>query len=154
MRLRKFGYWIHDYRQVLSRGQKRSFPMSMFDYFEQMIQVTHKFLDSGCIDCFYNPDTLFDKHGMKILKSERYEWITPERCGIQASFLPMYLPTTSKLVVDKDIIIETMTKYNFKKENIEEKYANWGKNVLPVIQWINGQAKQDLYHWPAFSILE
>lgn len=85
-RLRKFGYWIHDYRQVLSRGQRTQFPLHLFDYYEQMIQVTHEFLNSGCIDCFYNPDTLFDENGSKILKSERYEWITSESCGIQAPF--------------------------------------------------------------------
>lgn len=153
LQLRKFGFWIHDYRQVLSRGQKKAFPMGWFDYFEQMLQVTHVFLSTGCIDYFYNPDTLSDKDGTKIMKSEKYEWITSKKCGIDANFLPMYLPVTSKFVTDQEEIKKTMHKYNFKKENIEEKFKYWEENILPVLKWINEKSKQDLYHWPVCSLL-
>ena len=46
-RLYQFGEWIHNFRQELRTYYKDTFPMQFFDYYEQMLQVTHIFLNTG-----------------------------------------------------------------------------------------------------------
>lgn len=129
LQLRKFGFWIHDYRQVLSRGQKKAFPMGWFDYFEQMLQVTHVFLSTGCIEYFYNPDTLSDKDGTKIMKSEKYEWITSKNVESMLIFFQCICQLHLNLLRIKKKSKRQCTNIISKKK-ISKKNSNIGKKIF------------------------
>lgn len=137
---RQFGFWIHDYRQELRTYHKDTFPMEFFPYYEQMLQVTHRYLETGYMDEFYSPDAVWDKDERKLVKVSRYELITSEKCGIDSPELPRYFPVTYRLCVDDDKMKEYfLEKYSYKPVSEDERlgwFEDWKKNIKPVLVWI------------------
>ena len=138
---RQFGFWIHDYRQELRTYHKDTFPMEFFPYYEQMLQVTHRYLETGYMDVFYSPDVVWDNEEKRYTKVSRYELITTEKCGIVSPELPRYFPVTYRLCIDD----EEMKKYFLEKWSHtpvtdEERigwFEDWRKNLKPVLVWIH-----------------
>ena len=142
-RLRQFGYWIHDYRQYLCTWRNTTFPMHFFDYYEQMLQVTHNYIDHEDLSVFYNLDCYFNKDG-KIIKSTKYIWVTKEDCGIDSEILPRYLPIQATLITDEHKIKELLSTGFYLRDSDEQKeqrFQFWLKNTKPVLEWLNKQRK-------------
>ena len=149
--LRQFGRWIHDYRQELRTYNKETFPMDLFPYYEQMVQITHIYLETGILDTYYNPDCFWDENDKRYRKVEKYQLITKEMCGIDYPVLPKFFPVTTRLVTDERVKDYFLTRYPYSDGRTEEKrleeYAEWERNTKPVIEWINSKIKDsDLFH--------
>lgn len=148
---RQFGSWIHDYRQELRTYRKDSFPMEYFDYYEQMLQVTHRYIDTGEIDTFYNIDCFFTEKGRE-KRVEKYQLISKEICGIDSPELPRYFPVSRKLCTDDEAMRQYFkTNFSFRDKSVEEQerlYDMWRQNVKPVLVWINNNlvSKHDFSH--------
>lgn len=84
-RLRYFDGWIHDFRQYLRTWDKTSFPMWCFDYYEQMLQVTHTFIDTGEYPEYYNLDVYFIGNAREVI-STKHIWVTEKLDGTSTSF--------------------------------------------------------------------
>lgn len=154
---RQFGYWIHDYRQELRTYSRDTFPMQFFPYYEQMLQVTHNYLNTGNMDVFYNLDCFFTESGERKIKSEKYELITKEKCGIDSPELPHYFPVGNKLCVNDDKMKEYfLTRFHYPEKSEEERLANfetWKRDLKPVLEWINTNLVKDaLKHKPWKSV--
>ena len=150
---RQFGAWIHNYRQELRTYYKDTFPMEFFPYYEQMLQITHDYIDTGNMDVFYNLDCFFDTDGVRTIKSEKYELVTKEKCGIDSPELPRYLPVGNRLCVDDGKMMEYfMTRNPYSKQSKEDRLANfdtWKRDLKPVLEWVNENlVKGDLEHRP------
>lgn len=158
---RGFGEWIHDFRQELRRHIKDSFPMEFYDFYDQVVQVTHTYLDYNYMDMFYAFETFTTDKG-KVKVVERYEWITEEVCGIKSSILPCYLPTSRKYCVEDEIVRESLIKRypynNMTKERQEEVFNCWKTELKPIFVWINNNLvnKDDFEQsvWKSISPLD
>lgn len=142
-RLRMFGEWIHNYRQYLRTWDNSTFPMCYFDYYEQMLQVTHDFVNTGNYSVYYDLDCYFGDNGKQV-KSTRYEWITEEDCGIKSDILPRYLPVGATFITDECKAREYFSTGCFCRDSQKEKDANfdyWLKNTKPVLEWLNKRRK-------------
>lgn len=137
---RQFGYWIHDYRQELRTFRKDYFPMQYFDYYEQMLQVTHRYIDTGEFDTFYNIDSFFSD-GKRYDRVEKYQLITKELCGIDSPELPRFFPVSRKLCVDDEKMIHyfrTNIAFSHKSSEEQEKaFETWQQTMKPILEWIN-----------------
>lgn len=148
---RQFCGWIHDYRQVMRSWDKKTFDMRYFDYFEQMLQVTHTYLNTGYMDVFYNPDTIWDKDGNRYEStSSRYEWITEEMCGIKSTYLPGYLCTSYRYNIDDEdvkqyILIDWYRPHMTDGEKLAE-FDKWKKEIKPVLEWVHKTYSPDNEH--------
>ena len=154
---RMFGGWIHNYRQELRTYHKDTFPMQFFPYYEQMLQVTHNYLNTGYMDEFYNLDYFFMDDDTRKIVSERYVLITKEKCGIDSPELPRYFPVGNNLCVDDDKMKEYfMTRFHYPhKSEIErlENFENWKRDLKPVLEWVNENFVKDNYeHRPWESV--
>lgn len=154
---RQFGYWIHDYRQALRTYSRNTFPMQFFPYYEQMLQVTHNYLNTGNMNVFYNLDCFFTESGERKIKSEKYELITKEKCSIDSPELPRYFPVGNKLCVNDDKMKEYfLTRFHYPEKSEEERLANfenWKRDLKPVLEWINTNLVKDaLEHRPWESV--
>ena len=143
---RQFGGWIHDYRQELRTYHKDTFPMDLFPYYEQMLQITHIYLDTGVLDVYYNPDPFWDENDKRYRIVEKYQLITKEMCGIDSPVLPGFFSVTTRSVTDERMR-EYFVKekyYNPQKSEAErlELYAEWVVNVKPILDWINAGIKE------------
>lgn len=139
-RLRYFDGWIHNYRQYLRSWDKTSFPMQFFDYYEQMLQVTHTFVETGEYQEYYNLDVYFVGNVRRVV-STKHQWITEENCGIASDILPRYLPTGAKFVVEEDEIkrrINEMIWSDRSQSAMDERFNFWFQNTKPVLEYING----------------
>lgn len=147
-KLYQFGEWIHNFRQELRTYYKDTFPMEFFDYYEQILQITHIFLDTGSIDVYYGLDYLFPDGTVssRFCKSERYEYITKEKCGIDSPILPRYFGTQTSVVTDEDVMWNHInTNWVFKNKTEEERrniFEKWQKETKPVLEWVNSQHKE------------
>ena len=151
---RQFGRWIHDYRQELRTYHKDTFPMELFPYYEQMLQVTHIYLDTGIMDTYYNPNCFWDKDDKRHRRVEKYQLITREMCGIDSPALPHYYPVTTKLVTDERVKEYYLTKYfNPAKSEVERLalYEEWKRDVKPVLDWINSRIEDDTWEHRPFE---
>ncbi len=152
-RLRLFGEWVHNYRQELRTYYKDTFSMEFFDYYEQMLQVTHTFLDTGRTDVYYNIDCLFPNDS-KVLQTERYEYITEEMCGIDSPILPRYFGTQTSVITDDAAMLEYInTSWYMKNKSAEERnemFEKWKKETKPVLEWINSQHTETEIKQPAW----
>ena len=148
---RQFGYWIHDYRQELRTHRTDYFPMEYFDYYEQMLQITHRFIDTGVIDTFYNIDCFFS-NGKKEKSVEKYQLITKDMCGIDSPELPRFFPVSRKLCVNDEKMKNYFdTNFSFKHKSDEERqklFENWQQTLKPILVWINNNLvnKTDYEH--------
>lgn len=154
-KLRMFAWWIHDFRQVLGYSSN-FFPAYFFNYYEQMLQVTHRFLITGEYDVFYNPEDILEKSsGKKMRASVKYQFVTKDMCGIDSEILPCYLPTNYKFNINQDDVINYFNTYwTYKNMTDEERtkiIAYWYKNTLPVLEWINNNCKEDTYVFPLWK---
>ncbi len=145
--LRQFGGWIHNYRQELRTYLKDSFPMQYFDYYEQMLQITHIFIDTGIFNVFYNIDCFFDEKNTRIYKVEKYELITQEMCGINSPILPRYFPVNMTLETNEDVIKDYIKNkgypyYKWEEEKQDELFERWKKDVKPILEWINSKHEE------------
>lgn len=141
--LRQFGYWIHDYRANLRTWVKHEFPMSYFDYYERMLQVTHNFIKTGELFEFYNIDCVW-KNGIRRDNVEHYKLITKEMCGIDSPILPRYFPVNFSMQDDEELIQRYLEKdgypyYNWAADKRQEFFEQWKVNVKPVLNWLNSQ---------------
>lgn len=147
-----FGGWIHNYRARLQMYYPYTFPMSLLDYYEQMLQVTHEYLDTGNIDRYYSLVDV-EKDGERIWIIERYEWITEESICIKSKILPRYLPVKHKLVVDEDKIKDCINSgYNAVYESQEQRdkwFEFWKAETKPVIEKLN-EKNHDRYTHKVF----
>ena len=154
---RAFGEWIHNYRARLQMYYPYTFPMSHLDYYEQMLQVTHEYLDTGFMDRFYVLTEVVDSKGEKVYVTERYEYKTTESMGIESAILPRYLPVKWKLVEnDQDIYDSINSGYNKWKETpeqINEWFEFWKKETKPVIQKLNEKTSDIYRHYPYKSAI-
>lgn len=144
-KFRLFGWWIHDFRQLLGY-RANYFPRYFFNYYEQMLQVTHRFLETGDIDAFYNPEDVIDvATGNKLRVSMKYQFITSEICGVDSDILPCYLPIDYLYDIDQHTVISYFNSYwtykNMSDEERNKLIDYWYKNTLPVLEWINSQCK-------------
>ena len=144
---RQFGRWIHDYRQELRTWDKEKFPMDLFPYYEQMLQITHIYLDTGIFDTYYNPDCFWDEQDKRYSRVEKYQIITKEMCGIDSPVLPKFFPVSTRLVTDERVKEYILTRYPYDKSKTEqsrlEEYAEWERNTKPILEWINSNIKDD-----------
>lgn len=149
-----FGRWIHNYRARLQMYYPYTFPMVFMDYYEQMLQITHEYLDTGIMDRYYVLDDCVNSNGERIWVTERYEWITSESIGIESEILPRYLPVKWKLVENDDAIYNCINSgYNAvheTKEQINEWFEFWKKETKPIIQKLN-EANSDIYKHPVYK---
>lgn len=148
--LHQFCYWIHDYRAILKSWDTTSFPIEYFDYFEQMLQITHIYLDTGSLEYFYNPDWITVKeYGCSVRKRKitKYELITKEKCGIDSAELPQYFPVEAKLCINDELVkkwFQNNLPYSNKTENERQAaFDYWLKNTKPVLEWVNGRVKDN-----------
>lgn len=144
-RFRMFDEWIHDFRQYLRTWDKETFPMQYFDYYEQMLQITHNFIDSGDHSVYYNLNRYFSNKG-SCVKSTRYEWITAEDCGIDSIILPRYLPVGITLVTDDKAIQQHFSSGWYARTWQVEAGIDldfWQKHTKPVLEWLNKQKRID-----------
>lgn len=144
-RFRMFGEWIHDFRQYLRTWDKETFPMQYFDYYEQMLQITHTFIDSGDYSAYYNLNCYFDNKG-RHTKSTKYEWITEEDCGFESRILPRYLPVGITFITDDDMAKEYFSTGWYTSRSQKEADADldfWQKNTKPVLEWLNANKRTD-----------
>lgn len=157
---RQFGYWIHDYRANLRTYDKRNFPMQYFDYYEQMLQITHRFIETGEVDTFYNIDCFFEVCPEKCQRKrydevEKYELITAEKTGFDTPILPSFWPTTRPLTVDEKEVKEyflTRYKYpNIPEEERLKEFEQWKTDTLPVLLWLNDRCTKHDYQHRAFE---
>lgn len=146
--LYQFGDWIHNYRQELRTYHKTTFPMEYFDYYEQMLQMTHIFVDTGIMDRFYSIDIAwsgntspFKSGGKREDYIETYQLVTTEICGINSPYLPAYLPLKRSMVLDEDVIQEyVQNAYPYRNKAEEERlqiFEDWKVNVKPIIEWLD-----------------
>lgn len=154
-KFRQFGEWIHDYRQTLGYNANY-FPTYMFNYYEQMLQITHKFLDTGDIDVFYNPETIHEMGtGNKKRASVKYQFMTSEICGVDSPILPCYLPVNYKYNIDQSEIINYFNTYWYYKQLPEDERNSiieyWYKNTLPVLEWINNNCAESSFVLPLYK---
>lgn len=138
-RLRMFGEWIHDFRQYLRMWDGATFPMQFFDYYEQMLQVTHIYIESGDYSTYYNLNCYFNNKG-RYAKSTKYVWITEEKCGIKSSILPRYLPVGITFITDDDVAREYFSTGWYAsrgKQEADTDFEFWQNNTKPVLEWLN-----------------
>lgn len=137
---RQFSYWIHDYNENLRLYNKNSFPMELFDYYERMLQVTHRYLNTGEFDTFYNIDVR-RINGNREKYVEKYQLITKELCDIDSPELPRFYPIGRKLCVDEDTMKNYLEHHSYTYQNKPEEQKrileNWKQNVKPILVWIN-----------------
>ena len=155
--LRQFGGWIHDYRQELRTYHKDTFPMELFPYYEQMLQITHIYLDTGEFNVYYNPDPFWDENDRRYCRVEKYQLITKEMCGIDSPVLPGFFAVTTRSVTDERIREYFLKEkyYNPPKSETErlELYAEWVHDVKPILDWINAGIKDSKWeHRPWHSL--
>lgn len=142
-RLRYFDGWIHDYRQRLRSWDKTSFPMWFFDYYEQILQVTHVFIDTGECPEYYNLDVYFIGNAREII-STKHIWVTEEDCGIKSDILPRYFPVGATFVVDEEAIKKRILDqiWSDRSESVmNERFKYWLQNTKPVLEYLNGLRK-------------
>jgi len=144
---KQFGRWIHNYRQELRTYKKETFPMEYFDYYDQILQLTHRYISTGVIDKYYEIDVFFDKDGNRSWRVEKYDLITKDICGINSPILPQFLPVKYPVVTDEDKMHEYFLKdyYTYPNKSEEEREAlfnEWKQNVLPVLLWVNENYKK------------
>ena len=153
MKYYAFGGWIHNYRARLQMYYPYTFPVVFMDYYEQMLQVTHEYLDTGYMDRFYVLDDMRDSKGERVWVAERYEWTTEESIGIKSEILPRYLPVKWKLVEDDATILDCINSgYNKVYESQEQIMAwfeFWKKETKPIIQKLN-EKNSDIYSHPVY----
>lgn len=155
--LRQFGGWIHDYRQELRTYHKDTFPMELFPYYEQMLQITHIYLDTGEFNVYYNPDPFWDENDKRYCRVEKYQLITKEMCGIDSPVLPGFFAVTTRSVTDERVREYFLKEkyYNPPKSETErlELYAEWVHDVKPILDWINAGIKDSKWeHRPWHSL--
>lgn len=151
----QFGKWIHDFRQELCTWDRDKFPMSLFPYYEQMLQITHIYLDTGILDTYYNPDPFWDKQGQRWRRVEKYQLITKEMCGIDSPVLPRFYPVGTKIITDervKEYFLKE--KYYYPNKSEEERlalYEEWKRDTKPVLDWINSNITDDKWTHPVWK---
>ena len=142
-RLRYFDGWIHDFRQYLRTWDKTSFPMWCFDYYEQMLQVTHTFIDTGEYPEYYNLDVYFIGNAREVI-STKHIWVTEESCGIKSEILPCYFPIGATFVTDEEAIkrrIHDQIWSDRSESAMEARFEYWLKNTKPVLEYLNSCCK-------------
>lgn len=142
-RLRYFDGWIHDYRQRLRSWDKTSFPMWFFDYYEQILQVTHVFIDTGECPEYYNLDVYFIGDAREII-STKHIWVTEEDCGIKSDILPRYFPVGATFVIDEEAIKKRILDqiWSDRSESaMNDRFKYWLQNTKPVLEYLNGLRK-------------
>lgn len=153
----QFGRWIHNYRARLQMYYPDTFPESLLDYYEQMLQVTHTYLDTGNMDVMYVLDSCINKQGEKVWVSEKYEWTTSESIGIESAILPRYLPKKHKLIADEKTIYDVINSgYNLYKESQEQRdewCAFWTRETKPIIDKLNETNYDRFTHSVAASVI-
>ena len=146
--LYQFGDWIHNYRQELRTYYKTTFPMEFFDYYEQMLQMTHIFVDTGIMERFYSIDIAWNGNTSPLKSGhkredyiETYQLVTKEMCGIDSPYLPAYLPLKRSMVLDEEAIREYIQHaYPYRNKTDEERqqiFDDWQTNVKPIIEWLD-----------------
>ena len=154
LKYRNFGEWIHNYRARLQMYYPYDFPVVFMDYYEQMLQVTHEYLDTGYMDRFYVLDDCRNTKGERVWVAERYEWITEESIGIKSKILPRYMPVKYKLVVDENQIKDCINSgYNAVYESQEQRdiwFEFWKSETKPIIEKLN-EKNTDRYFHPVYS---
>jgi hypothetical protein len=148
-RLYQFGEWIHNYRARLQMYYPYDFPEAFLDYYEQMLSITHEFLDSGNLSRYYGiVKGISKKDGQEYWISEKYVWTTEEDLGIQSKILPRYLPVNFKMIVDDKAIYDVINSgYNAVFETQEQRdkwFEFWKTESKPVLELLN-QKNRDSY---------
>lgn len=142
--MRQFGRWVHNYNQELLfyRGRK-DIKFERFYYYEQMLQVTHRFIETGELLEYYAIEYLWDDKHVRYRSVEKYALVTKDDCGIDSSILPCYLPTKYSMCTDYKSIREYITSdFHYSRKTTEEKEIicqNWINNVAPVLEWLNAK---------------
>lgn len=136
-RYKKFSKWSHNYRAELRLDIKDNFPMDLYEYYDNMLEVTRVFLDTGNMDEYYAIECLISD-GNHIRRFERFKWITKEMCGIDSSILPCYLCVSRKYCVDDTVMKDYIFKEKYlTEEKKEEVFNSWVKDDKPVLIWVN-----------------
>ncbi len=157
MKLYHFGNWIHNYRARLQMYYPHDFPETFLDYYEQMLQITHEFLDTGNLNVYYGIVRCINKNGDEVWVSERYEWTTSKDLGIESLILPRYLPKKYKLVEDDEIINKSINSgYNAVYETVEQRqkwFDFWQKETKPVLHELNKHNSDRYIHTNGASVI-
>ena len=150
----RFGEWIHNYRARLQLYYPHDFPVVFMDYYEQMLQVTHEYLDTGYMDRFYVLDDCRNSKGERVWVVEKYEWITEESIGIKSEILPRYMPVKWKLVENDDELFNCINsgynKVHESQEQIQSWFEFWKSETKPIIQKLN-EKNSDIYRHPVYK---
>lgn len=157
MKLYRFGEWIHNYRARLQMYYPYDFPEAFLDYYEQMLQVTHEFLDTGNLNVYYGLSLCRKKNGDEVWVSERYEWTTSDDIGIESLILPRYLPKKYKVVEDDEVICKSINSgYNAVYETVEQRnqwFDFWQKETKPVLNELNKHNSDRYLHTNGESLI-
>lgn len=148
-KLMQFFDWTHNYNKVLGGMPKGIFPKRYFPYFQQVVSLAHRYLETGCYDEYYKLDYIKDP-GEKFahLEPTKYQYITKELCGIDSPELPRYYPVSDHLCVDDEamkkylrqflaLIGEKDAKGNVPDAKVDAAFAAWLKDTKPVLEWVN-----------------
>jgi hypothetical protein len=150
-RLYQFGEWIHNYRARLQLYYPYDFPEAFLDYYEQMLSITHEFLDSGNLSRYYSiVKGINTRNGQECWISEKYVWTTEEDLGIKSAILPRYLPVHFKMIVDDEAIRNVINSgYNAVYESQEQRdewFEFWKKETKPVLEILNHKNRDAYSH--------
>lgn len=130
----KFGAWIHNYNAHIS-SKKYRLSREDFQYYEMMLQVTHRYLETGDLSTFWKIEYQ-GKGSDKITIIQKYYLCTKEMCGIESPELPCYFPENVRLCEDEKAMKDYLDKYK-KYYNPDKLLDEWKQNTLPLIKWHN-----------------
>ena len=133
--------WAHNWNAMLIPG--KPFPKHYLQFYEAMLNVTHRYLDTGCLDSYCAiAFRRLGSSGSPAYVIEWYDLLTFEQCGIRSPELPRYLPRFGVLCEDEEKVLEDLLKrlsWKSREEVIEGAFSDWKKNVLPLIKYHNKQ---------------
>lgn len=141
-----FSYWYHDFTTNLGSQYSAHYPMWCNEYFEAVIQMTHRFIETGDFSEFYH---LADLGGQRLIKDHKiitFKWIDKDICGIDSPFLPRYIPVNFKLESDPEKIKKQFSSGWYVTQSPEEQQRlidQWNQHAKPIIDWINANYRKD-----------
>lgn len=141
-----FGYWYHDFTTNLGSQYSSHYPMWCNEYFEAVIQMTHRFIESGEFSEFYHLSDLVGQKLIKDYKIMTFKWIDKETCGIDSAFLPRYVPVNYKLETDPAKIEALFRSGWYGIQPVDEQnrmIEMWHKHAKPVLEWVNQNYRKD-----------
>ena len=140
--LKRFGDWIHNYNASLCGHRINRL---LIPYYEAVLQVTHRYLDSGDLSSYWSLEYRDTGKGYRLVVQTRFYLVTKELCGIDSPELPRYFPATERLSENEDAVLSYIQKRFFNKNQaqINSVFEDWKTNLLPVVKWHNQTVAAD-----------